>query len=463
MSMRVVARATLLLLVVLCGVAWYLLRDQSAVTVNRSGERSATAATTRRSPARSRNGDGVEPEAVRGDVLHVMRLADGAPAAGIETKLIGRSSDGRRVEMSAVSDEQGVIRLGTDAEIEITQARPASGRWKSLRDEPDASGTIWVYEMVDAAGCVCRETEEAQLDMTRVSLSLEPMGFSPDGRACEPWTIETLAASGIKSTGLGSPERDGTFTRKVPGVRGIALQATARGWSGATVVVDLGAPADASRHRLVLRPLPRVRGRVTDASGRAVVGASVLAYVRLTLPAADARPARLITQFPGGGVRAGVRAGSAVADVRLTHMTTTDGEGDFELGIRAPGSTALFVLADGYRVAKRELSQVAADTAIDDWALAPAVGRRARLLLNGDSCAGQSVAISDHTEPWCPGWVVGVGEAGEVRADWLVVGHRYALVLLSADGSGPAAEGYVTWDDRDVIEFAGLEKGLVTR
>jgi hypothetical protein len=237
------------------------------------------------------------------------------------------------------------------------------------------------------------------------------------------------------------------------------ILATLPGWIGGAARVDFGTPSDVSRHRIVMRRVPHIRGRVIDQHGRPLEDAAVVGYVKLTIPAEFANDEYLSMRFPEGGFRVGMKRGADTAELRVTQRCTSDENGQFELPIReSEGNVTVLVLAEGCAMWQYESGPVHGDVALGDWRVSPSAdpGRRVRLSNSGVPCARVLVGVVDRSLDARPGWTLTADSEGRILADWFVPGHAYSITVLKGSADSGTGARYLHWDMRDQVDLAEL-------
>lgn len=230
-------------------------------------------------------------------------------------------------------------------------------------------------------------------------------------------------------------DRDGRFRIVVPALPGLEITADARGWIPDRQEPFLqGATPDAPiRMHLSIHKAERLQGRCLDEYGKPVPGAEVHCYIVMREDARrgarfeDARAA-----YPSGGVT--IVSGVAGTRITVHRSARTDADGHFDIPIVAQGETVLVAWARG-RATTRQAIAWSGFRDGTDMTLHPSpnAARKVQIVLRADGAPLVRCAcvLADLDAGFAiqPAFTITTDERGEIPADWLEDGHRYAISI----------------------------------
>ena len=378
----------------------------------------------------------------------VKDLADGSPARDVPFWLTGKDGDGRARNVKARTDARGLL----DTRLEsITSIRPLDPAWRMPPRK--GSGPIWIHRMVRVVGRVVDGTGGGELDPRTVELRTTFSGVS--GK--HPWTRNWMRIHGLAwGKPLPPPGDDGGFDVEVPRSRGMFLRGTAKGFMVATQRLVLDSRKTSIQMDLVFRRSHRVRGTLRDDDGKPIRHATLTVYATIRMPYRKLDSER--AGLRGSHTIRASENGNAIVTYPYTGLT--DGEGRFEIDVKASGEAHVFGWIPGFRCVAQDLG-VLTDPRKDIALVATRDRQPGTVQMRfGSRPTGRgSITITDLSRgPAQPSVRVALDAKGRMPTTWLERGRRYVVWWMGEvpDELERRPMGALVWNDAPAIDLTKL-------
>jgi hypothetical protein len=274
----------------------------------------------------------------------------------------------------------------------------------------------------------------AQVDL-RVTGSADESLLVFRGPAADPWNQRWMDRSGLHTGLVSGLDREGTFTLRVPQVRGTSVRVRLPGWRVAFGAVPVGIPDGEARTLAI--PVERattVEGQLRFDAGPLPKGVLLKAYVLGTTDLEKVTLEGLRARGEAVGI---VRGPDGIAYQRTSHPIKVTPQGTFTLQLPTAGRIQLVAHVPGAAPARLAFdSPESSPQSVVLTAVAPVGGSSRVVVLEGGTPLTRGVLmLSDITDhPMQSSIEITLDEAGAMPGEWLETGRRYWAVGSGSRG-----------------------------
>jgi RNA polymerase sigma factor (sigma-70 family) len=374
--------------------------------------------------------------------LRVKNLTTGEAVTGLEV----RSGD-----RSLTTDSEGIILVPPR---EVRSLAPVPGEaWRLARAvrQPRESEehVLWAYRTMKVRGRVTSVSGITGPDVDRVELVAQTDRPRRAGAGSMYALLRRNRLHRIDLSDALTP--DGGFLVEVPRVAGYRLIASVPGWQPASAVLTT-----AESQFVFLRLTGRkfaVRGTLRDQAGDPISDATIMTYVIIVMPLTELDRAAIGSL--GQGYTLGTNKGKNRAVLKYENRARTGPDGRFEVLVPAKGRLVVVARPKGdFHPTLLKRSSFEDDVDGLEITAVTGDGRKARVERSGVPFHG-SMSLVDVTETAQCMVGLNLSKSNEFYMARLITGHQYSIHIR---GEEFTYHGFLTWDERGVIELSTLSK-----